>query len=619
MIAGILDQVQPDYLQIDCKGHRGLSSYPTKVGHPAPGFVGDPLRLWRQVTAERGVSLYMHYSGVWDSEAILRHPDWAVMNSDGKRNTRATSPFGPYVDELLIPQLRELAGDYRVDGAWVDGECWAAKPDYGEAAQAAFRKETGFEEIPRKKGDPHWNEWLDFHREAFRKYLRHYVRELKKSHPDFELCSNWAFSDLMEEPVTADLAFLSGDFSSQNSVNSARVSARCLAEQGKPWDLMAWAFSSPNSTNSGPARSLKTVKQLEQEAAVVLAQGGGFQAYFKQKRDGSIYDWQMKLMAGVARFCRERQALCHRQEAVPQIALLYSRAACYRAIDRLFSSWGSEGREGMCGVLQSLCDSQQSVEIVSEHHLTGCMARWPLIIVPEWDYLEPSFRGELLAYVKAGGNLLLVGPKAAALFAKELNVELEGGPQGSAPRYLEHNGWLAGHTTLFQKVKLGAGAKPFGKLHATDEPGSPSEPAASITQLGAGKIAAVYVNLGNRYLNARTTVARDFLNDLVRELFPQPMVEVTGSHNVDVSVCRNHGKLLVNLVNTAGPHEQEKQYTFDDLPPVGPLQVKVRLLKKPKAMRLEPAGQNLKFTWRDGMATLTVPQVDAHEIVVVSE
>lgn len=57
MVEAIIDQVKPDYLQIDCKGHPGLSSYPTKVGNPAPGFVGDPLKIWRQVTAERGVAL----------------------------------------------------------------------------------------------------------------------------------------------------------------------------------------------------------------------------------------------------------------------------------------------------------------------------------------------------------------------------------------------------------------------------------------------------------------------------------------------------------------------------------------------------------------------------------
>ena len=203
MIENIIRLVQPDYLQIDCKGHRGLSSYPTRVGNQAPGFVGDPLRLWRQVTAERGVALYMHYSGVWDSEAIVRHPEWGAVNADGKLNGKATSFFGPYADQLLVPQLRELAGDYGVDGAWVDGECWASVPDFGEPALKAFRDATGIQDVPRKPGDPHWFEFLEFHREAFRRYLRHYIAEVKKTHPDFQICSNWAFTDHMPEPVCA--------------------------------------------------------------------------------------------------------------------------------------------------------------------------------------------------------------------------------------------------------------------------------------------------------------------------------------------------------------------------------------------------------------------------------
>ena len=102
----------PDYLQIDCKGHPGYSSYPTAIGNPVPGFVGDPLRVWRQVTADKGVALYMHYSGVWDYAAVAKHPDWAAVGADGKPSTKAASVFGPYADELLIPQLRELASVY---------------------------------------------------------------------------------------------------------------------------------------------------------------------------------------------------------------------------------------------------------------------------------------------------------------------------------------------------------------------------------------------------------------------------------------------------------------------------------------------------------------------------
>lgn len=106
MVEKIIHLVRPDYLQIDCKGHPGLSSYPTQVGNQAPGFVGDPLRVWREVTARHGVALYTHYSSVWDSEAIRKNPSWGAVNADGKTSDRAISLFGPYADRLLIPQLR---------------------------------------------------------------------------------------------------------------------------------------------------------------------------------------------------------------------------------------------------------------------------------------------------------------------------------------------------------------------------------------------------------------------------------------------------------------------------------------------------------------------------------
>ncbi len=185
MVELVIDKVQPDYIQIDCKGHPGYSSHSTKVGNPAPGFVGDPLRVWRDVTRERGIPLFMHYSGVRDHHAVAAHPEWAAVNADGKPNSKATSVFGPYVDTLMISQLRELASEYGVDGVWVDGDCWAATLDYGPAVVRDFCRQTGAESAPKGVGKPYGNEWMDFHRDAFRRYVRHYVDELKSSHPDF--------------------------------------------------------------------------------------------------------------------------------------------------------------------------------------------------------------------------------------------------------------------------------------------------------------------------------------------------------------------------------------------------------------------------------------------------
>lgn len=50
MVDTFLQRVKPDFIQIDCKGHPGISSYPTKVGFPVKGFEKDPLRLYRDVT-----------------------------------------------------------------------------------------------------------------------------------------------------------------------------------------------------------------------------------------------------------------------------------------------------------------------------------------------------------------------------------------------------------------------------------------------------------------------------------------------------------------------------------------------------------------------------------------
>ena len=608
MVENIIDLVHPDYLQIDCKGHRGLSSYPTKVANPAPGFVGDPLRLWREVTARRGVALYMHYSGVWDSEAIIRHPTWGVVNADGKTNGNATSFFGPYADQLLIPQLRELAGAYGVDGAWIDGECWASVVDYSEPALKAFSAATGIQAVPRKPGEPHWFDFLQFNREAFRQYLRHYLAEMKKTHPAFQLCSNWAFTDHMPEAVCAPVDFLSGDYSPEDSVNSARLSARYLARQGKPWDLMAWSFTHKRSPDG---RNQKPAVQLQREAAVVLALGGGFQAYHKQKRDGSIYPEQMPAMAEVAKFCRARQAVCHRAIPVPQVALLFSTAAHYRKSNGMFA----RDLARINGALQALLEGQQSVEVLGEHHLAGRLAEYPLIVVPEWEYLEPEFKDELVACVKGGGSLLLIGPKTAALFQPELGVTLDGEPVPVANHRLAHNGGQAELKGQMQSAQLGANARSFGQLQATNEGSTTSQPAASITELGRGKIAATYLTFGQSYLSTRNPVARQFLNDLARQLFPKPMVEVRGSPEVDVVVNRLGNKLAVNLVNTAGPHQTEP--ILDAIPPVGPLTVTIRQPAKPARVTLEPAGKALAFDYRSGEIQLTLPRLEIHDIIVV--
>ncbi len=442
----------------------------------------------------------------------------------------------------MIPQLRELAGEYGVDGVWADGDCWGATLDYGKAPVTLFCEQTGAKDAPHKPGDPFWHEWLTFQREGYRRYLRRYVNALKASHPDFQVISNWAFSDHMPEPVTAEVVALSGDFAPDNSVNSARFSGRCLENQGLPWDLMSWSFSRKT-------RRQKPAIQLMQEAAVVLALGGGYQAYFKQDRDGAIRPAEMDTMAEVARFCRARQSLCHRTVAVPQIALLYSTAGHYHSSPRLFHASGSDGIGVLRKALTTMLNNQYAVQIVSEHHLTGSMSQWPLIVVPGWGYLEPAFRDRLSAYAHDGGRLVVIGTGPTKLFQRELAV----------PKDAEK-----------------------------------------------GHIVAI-------------ASANGALSAAIGRIFPEPLVEVSGSDHVDVSPRRLDGRLTVHLVNTAGPHANAPDEGITSVPPVGPLTVAIRLDRAPKKITLEPEHRRLLVSWSNGRASVTVPRLDIYSILTVDE
>ncbi|MDR3253326.1 MAG: hypothetical protein LBT35_07180 [Tannerella sp.] len=555
MVQSIIDMVHPDYLQIDCKGHAGYTSYPTKVGNQAPGFVGDPLRVWRDVTARNGVALYMHYSGVWDTRALQLHPEWAATRADGSADKEKTSVFGPYVDKLLIPQLKELAGEYGVDGVWVDGECWATMPDYGERAVSLFRETTGINDVPKSASEPHWFDWMQFHRESFRKYLRHYVSAVRSEYPEFQICSNWAFTHHTAEPVSVALDFLSGDYSPNNSVNSARYAGRYLVHQGVPWDLMAWSFA-----HDPHPKEQKTAPQLQREAAIVLALGGGFQAYYTQNRDGSVRLDELTVMAEVARFARARQPYCHHSIQIPQIALLLSTSDYQRNAQSLFPQYKGQSQ----GVLQCLLEAQHSVDIVGEDKLSPDMSRFPLIVVPEWKNISLVFCKELVQYASDGGSLLIIGKETSEQFARLAAVELSG-------------------------------------------------EADLIRPLGKGQIGFMPIALGAEYEKSGDEALRKRMDTAVRKLFPAPIAEVSGSPYVDVSVSRLNSDLLIHLVNTSGNHRDAG--IVKNVEPVGPLQIAVRCDRKPSKITLQPSGIDCPFTYSEGKAKLKIPKVEIYEII----
>jgi hypothetical protein len=196
-------RTHPDWVQTDCKGHPGYTSWPTKVGSTSPGVVKDSLRIYRDVTRDLGIRLGVHYSGVLDARAIELHPEWAAVDVAGQRDEQVTCRLHGYAEQLMIPQMMEIIDTYDVDGFWVDGDNWAALPCWCELCRAEFTRRTGVGEVPTKAGQPHWAEWLAFHRDLFVAYVTRYTNAIHARKPGCLSVSNWMYSMFEPEAVKA--------------------------------------------------------------------------------------------------------------------------------------------------------------------------------------------------------------------------------------------------------------------------------------------------------------------------------------------------------------------------------------------------------------------------------
>jgi len=135
------------------------------------------------------------------------------------------------------------------------------------------------------------------------------------------------------------------------------------------------------------------------------------------------------------------------------------------------------------------------------------------------------------------------------------------------------------------------------------------------SSLGKGKIGFLPFAIGAEYEKSGNVTLREQLNAAVHTLFPNPLVEISGTPWIDVSVSRLKNKQLVHLVNSSGDHKGAG--IIQSIEPVGPLQLSIRCDRKPAKITLQPEGKICDFIYTDGKAQVKVDKVDIYEILVI--
>ena len=616
-------ETRPDWVQCDCKGHPGWTSWPTTVGSTSPGVVRDAVRIHRDVTNELGIRLGMHYSGVIDKWATELHPEWLITNADGSRDDSGrTCPHSKYADELMIPQMLELVDKYDVDGFWVDGDNWGTRPCWCESCKAGFIDRTGLREVPVKQDEENWAEWIAYHRELFVEYVTKYADAVHATKPSCAVCSNWMYTARQPDPISAPVNYLSGDYTFDWGAYRAAIEGRMLDNRNFSWDLMVWGFS--KTIINGVQTKLwqfKTPVHLKQEVSEVIALGGAIMVYAKSERDGHITNWQNRTVAEVGDFCRERKALCFRTQSASEAAILHPAESFYEVSDPLFL-FGS-AIEPVEGALHGLLENHISTDIITLDRASTDLADYRLLIVPERQGLSAETVDTIRKYAVAGGNVIISGE-----FLSREHPDLCGCRYVSTSDPVEGVGFLpvaVGDRAVcfmgkWATVATEEGTETVEYFLKIQESGEVDTNRPFITRItmGEGSITAIHGPFFKNYFTRHYPYQRELIGTIIDGLNIDWKVSIDASRRVELIQRKRNGNLYLNLLNRgANEYLGPNRVMIDELSPTSAVKVRVVSDGAPKAVELHPGGTSLDWSYLDGAISFVVPEVAIHDIVEI--
>jgi hypothetical protein len=645
-------ELKPDLLQTDTKGHEGVNSWlsRTPTATVCKHLKKDMLKAWRKVADELGVPLHCHHSGMVDEEAGRRHPEWAVLtlrNGNIEREAWSTCVRSGYTDEKLLPQMKEMADRYRVDGIWLDGEIWGVRVCYCDACKAEFKRRTAIAEPPTDTKDANWPAWIGFHRESFEEHVGYYVAEMRKHAPQVKMCSNWLYSFRHPGEPKVETDWLSGDNHPVFGMDNTRVEARFLSTRGRVWEMALWNFylsmNGPSlmGTNSAPGGPwvAKPPQMLMQEASITLALGGNIMIYEQPKsvRDGRMVPWHIKRLAQVSQYVKARRSVCQATETLPCVAVLHSEAHLYS--QPVMTCFGDYDVDGVKGAAYSLLDNSLPLDILDEWALLPRLSEFPLVVVPEQDNLSEKAVDALKQYVQDGGRLLVTGAQAYERFGGAFL-----GVRGSDVRTVGGNNTRDCFDQLVPHVPAADGMVPvcntewrlvepttakslclIGKTLMRDADQTRWS-AATLRRVGRGAVAYIPCGIFHVYHLDRYPLLRAFIGEVAGALKPALPLHVSAPTCVEVIARRKGAKRLIHLVNRAsGLCSTMRNGDVDEIPQVGPVRVEIELPDRPRHVKL--AFEKGECRWKfkpaagkrggPGRLVAEIPLVRLHAALVI--
>ena len=636
-----LERGRINMVALFAKCHFGNSFYNTRVGHKHAGLPQDFLMEAATECRKRGIRTLAYYSLCTDKRSWDSNPSWRWIDGQGKASPEASFWSAlcmntPYKDELVMPQLEEIAREYPVDGFWLDIPTVGRETCYCPFCKRKWQRELGLELAPSLAAEV--RERLQM------QTLEDYHREIRgiiaRTNPELVVatnCTGWPWvSKALKEMVEI------GVWESQP--HPGNYLGHSLAARTTRNDIQDMQVMSVRFYSGWGDLTLKPAAQMITEFAAMIGNGAAAVSGDQVNVDGTLQPAVYDMFDKAFGFVQQREPILRHADSVRHAVVLQGAPDEKLPFDfALRNNPQAKEEQPWHGAHKLLVESHIQVDL-TYNVLADDLAAFPMIILPEPASYRDSDYARLRDYVRGGGILVAVG-----------NSLLHGGRFELEDVFgLTFLGGLPFRSTHFvpapavrgacddiplqvrgpaYKVALN-GAAELAALHypMTEAEGlarkefrsqySPAQPQRSpypfATVHGYGKGRAVYVAAGVFSIYWRTNHhwLRQFMEALLRHVDPSMPYEIEAAGTIEANLMRAGDDLLLNLIHYALGRQggQTAISAVERVHPVRDIPCRVRC-GQVRGVRMEPGGPDIPFEFADGVCRFTVPEVEYLGIV----
>ena len=621
-------------INIFAKGHHGWCYYPTEAGEVHPTLERDLLGEQIAACHEIGVRCPVYVTVGWSVLDAETHPEWIVRKKDGTPWASDPAlegspdpeaprqpcswyfmcPSGGY-KALILAQTEEILRAYDVDGMWYD--ICGGPVCYCETCRAGMRAE-GLD--PESEADA-----AAYNEKKWRGFLADCNALVFRYDPEATTFYNGTtvmYSDGRHTAPDSDYWQLNTHFELEDlpttwgGYDKLSLRSKFFGKTGKQLIAMSGKFH----TSWGEFGGFKHPDAIRYEAATHLAHGAACN-FGDQLHPSGLMD--MGTCANIG-------------EAFRYVEQIASHCLPARVASNL-GLWRTGVEEDDQGVVDMLLELQRDYDVVDPDE---DLSRYEAIILTGQACLSSAQVAKLEAFVAQGGGLLVLGESA-------LNVDKTAFCLDVGATYLGPGRYDVDYTVVGEVLSEGMVVSPFlngqaalrcrangtGQvLAAIREPyfsrtyarycshlNTPYrlEDAEQAACLQKGRVVFLAHRLGALYHRLGTRLHRQLFANALARVYSHPMlrVEMPSCGRVTLMQQPEQNRYVAHLLYAA-PVTRGRCQIIEDLVPLYNVPLTLRVPETVRHAYLMPSREPLSLGGTEGLVEVTVPLVQAHQMVV---